>query len=189
MPSATRTLSTAEERRASILEAAIPAFAAGGYHATATAGIARDAGISQAYLFRLYPTKLELFIAVCGTARKRMVAAFSDAAARARAGGLDPIHEIGCAYIDLVHADPDVLRIQLHAQAAATEEPEIGISVRRTFAELVELVRAETGAGDERLQQFFAAGMLINVMTAIGADQVDEPWARALVTKADPDGD
>ena len=42
-------------------------FAIGGYNGTSTEAIAREAGISQPYLFRLFRTKKELFIA-CRTA-------------------------------------------------------------------------------------------------------------------------
>jgi AcrR family transcriptional regulator len=55
---------TAGERRERVLEAALTAFAAGGLDGTSTQDIARRAGISQAYLFRLFPTKKALFLAV-----------------------------------------------------------------------------------------------------------------------------
>ena len=70
---ATRTLSTAEERRVVLVEAAIPVFAEHGFRAASTIQIAKAAGISQAYLFRLFPTKADLFLAVCEKARERML--------------------------------------------------------------------------------------------------------------------
>ena len=74
--------------------------------------IAKAAGISQAYLFRLFPTKPELFVAVCGVTRERMLSAFRGAAARARAAGRDPLEEMGQAYGELLERDRDVLLIQ-----------------------------------------------------------------------------
>ena len=59
----TRTRSTAQERRAELLAAALSEFAVGGLHGTSTEAIARRAGISHAYLFRLFGTKKQLFIA------------------------------------------------------------------------------------------------------------------------------
>ena len=60
-PTATRM--TADERREAILEAARGEFASTGFHGTSTETIAERAGISQPYLFRLFGTKKELFIA------------------------------------------------------------------------------------------------------------------------------
>jgi AcrR family transcriptional regulator len=48
---------SAEERREEIVRIAIEHFALGGYNGTSTEAIARDAGISQPYLFRLFRTK------------------------------------------------------------------------------------------------------------------------------------
>src|SRR5580704_10052624 len=54
---------TAPERREQILEAAVAVFAERGYEGASTDVIARMAGISQPYLFRLFGTKRELIIA------------------------------------------------------------------------------------------------------------------------------
>ena len=54
---------SAEERREAILEAARLEFASTGFHGTSTETIAERAGISQPYLFRLFGTKKELFVA------------------------------------------------------------------------------------------------------------------------------
>ena len=178
-----RTLSTAEERREVLVDAAVRVFAQRGFHATPTTQIAAAAGISQAYLFRLFPTKVELFVAAVDRSRDRMLATF--AAAAADRGELEPLDAMGQAYAELVAADRDVLRIQLHSHVAATTEPAVEVAARRCFAELHELVARLSGAGDEELKTWFAYGMLINVMTAIGADELDAPWAQALTARHD----
>ena len=60
---ATKTRKSAEERREEIVSAAFEHFAQSGYNGASTDAIARDAGISQPYLFRLFRTKRELFLA------------------------------------------------------------------------------------------------------------------------------
>jgi AcrR family transcriptional regulator len=181
----TRKLSTAEERRESVLAAAMPVFAERGYHAAPTLDIAKAAGISQAYLFRLFPTKPELFAAVTGVARERMLAAFREAAAKARAERLDPLETMGMAYDDLLRSDRDTLLVQLHSQVAAAGEPLIRDAMRRCFDDIYELVARESGAGPEALRAWFAHGMLCNVMAAIDAEHLDAPWARALSGSGD----
>jgi AcrR family transcriptional regulator len=96
-PRTGRRLSTAEERRESVLEAAIPVFAEHGYHAASTMEIAKRAGISQAYVFRLFPTKSELFVAAYGLASERMATTFREAAAEARRLGRAPLEVMGDA--------------------------------------------------------------------------------------------
>jgi AcrR family transcriptional regulator len=175
----TRTLSTADERRESILQAAERIFARRGLHGTPTMEIANEAGISQAYLFRLFPTKIELFVALAQRCNDRIYQAFADAAAEAKAAGdPDVMHAMGHAYVGLL-ADRNLLLNQLHAHAAS-DHPEIRAQMRRGFARLVELVESETGADPKDIQVFFAHGMLINVLTAMGAEDVDEHWADVL---------
>jgi AcrR family transcriptional regulator len=186
-PATTRRLSTAEERREAVLEAAVPLFATTGLHGTPTAGIAQAAGISHAYLFRLFPTKTDLFLAVSERIFARTRARFAEAAAEARARGAqgDEVFEaMGHAYMELLE-DPAVLLGMLNAHAVANSEPKIREAVRACFADLVELVRRETGAPDEEVQRFFAKGMLLNVLAAMRADEVDAPWARVLTAHPD----
>ena len=55
---------SAEERRDEVVAAAVTEFSQGGLAGTSTEAIARRAGVSQPYLFQLFGTKKELFIAV-----------------------------------------------------------------------------------------------------------------------------
>jgi AcrR family transcriptional regulator len=175
-----RKLSTADERRESVLEAAIPVFAVHGYHAASTMEIAKRAGISQAYVFRLFPTKAELFVAAYNVASERMATTFREAAAESRRQGLEPLEVMGRAYGELLERDRDVLLMQLHSQVAAASEPLIRDAVRRCFETLYELVGRESGAGPDELRGWFAHGMLCNAMAAIDADRLDDDWATAL---------
>ncbi len=174
-----RTLSTAQERREEILHAAERVFAARGLHGTPTMEIAKAAGISQAYLFRLFPTKAELFMALVERCNARVLHTFEEAAAAARVAGEPVMTAMGMAYIGLL-ADRDLLLNQLNAHAAC-DDPAIRDQMRRGFAQLVELVERETGAGAEEVRTFFAHGMLLNVLAAMQAEDVDEHWAHVLL--------
>ena len=59
----TTTRQTAEVRREAVLEAAAAEFSRKGLHGASTDAIAKAAGISQPYLFRLFGTKKELYFA------------------------------------------------------------------------------------------------------------------------------
>jgi AcrR family transcriptional regulator len=178
-PSATRTLSTAEDRREAVIAAAMPVVASRGIHGTPTAEIAKQAGISHAYLFRLFPTKSDLAIAVVERANKRVYDAFDAAAAAAGPSGEEKLRAMGMAYSELL-ADRQLLLLQLHSHAAAAEDEAIRTAARKGFERLVELVERETGADPVLVGRFFATGMLMNVMAALDAGSVSEHWADVL---------
>src|SRR5437764_11164376 len=90
------TRSTAAARRDEVLDAALAEFAAAGFEGTSTEDIARRAGISQPYLFRLFGTKKELFKATVARCFHRTLASFQDAAEGLR--GEEALHAIGTRY-------------------------------------------------------------------------------------------
>src|SRR6266566_5253272 len=71
---------SAGERRETVLEAAVAEFALRGLAGTSTEDVARRAGISQPYLFRLFPTKKALFLALVERCYQRIEEAFAAAA-------------------------------------------------------------------------------------------------------------
>ena len=174
-----RTLSTAAERREAVLAAAQRVFGARGLHGTPTTEIARAAGISHAYLFRLFPTKTDLVVASVRACNDRILETFEAAARSARAEGRDPMEAMGVAYSGLL-ADRDLLLMQLHSFAASPSLPEVQEAARDCFARLVELVERYTDATPEEIRAFFGVGMLMNVMTAIDGAHSDEHWAQVL---------
>jgi len=175
----TRTLSTAEQRREELVDAAMRVFARHGA-AAPTTEIAKEAGISQAYLFRLFPTKEELFAAATRESSRRMMEAFRAAATQARTDGTDPLYAMGRAYDELLERDRDILLVQLYSRVAAGNLPLVRDAIQDCFKTVYDFVRRESGAPDEEIQAWFAHGMLCDVMAAIGADQLDQEWAKVL---------
>jgi AcrR family transcriptional regulator len=166
---------SAEVRREEILEAALVEFALRGLHGTSTEAIAERAGISQPYLFRLFGTKKELFLAAVERGFRRTLAAFQDAAASARPGE-NVFEAMGHAYVDLLQ-DRTMLMGQMQAYAAC-EDPDVREVVRREYAAIYRFVESISGGDHEAVRQFFKTGMLINVAAAMELDKLDEPWAR-----------
>ena len=173
------TRSTAEERREDVLEAALIEFAAGGMDGTSTDAIARRAGISQPYLFRLYPTKKALFIAAVDRTFGRVIDAFGKATVGL--SGMEAKEAMGEAYMVLLR-DQTFLQLQLHSYAAACGDEEVRAATRRGFSRLWDEVLVLTGMGPEMSRDFMAFGMLLNVASAMGvdADSPDELCVRLL---------
>jgi AcrR family transcriptional regulator len=175
---------TAGERRRSVVTAAVHEFAQKGYAGTSTEAIAARAGISQPYLFRLFPTKRDLFLATVDEAFDRVEVTFAHAGAGLE--GDEALSAMGLAYGALI-ADRDLLLLQLHAYAASSE-PEIAQLVRRRYAALARYVADSTGIDAESLRSFFAMGMLCNVVAALGLHEVAELWAGVDFVPGMPEG-
>jgi AcrR family transcriptional regulator len=176
---ATVTRQSAEERRESILNVAIVEFATKGLHGTSTEDIARRAGISQPYVFRLFGTKKKLFAEAC----RRCMREVRDAMATASEGlsGDAALDAMGAAYVQLLEADPNRLKLQMHMYAAS-DEPEIRGVAREGFGELVAFVERASGASPAAITTFFARGMLINVIAAMGIRDAGIDWADRLIS-------
>src|SRR5437588_5357504 len=104
----TRERKSAEERREEILEAAVVEFAERGLHGASTEEIARRAGISQPYVFRLFGTKKELFKATVARCLRQTLELFQRAAEGKR--GREALDAIGQAYMDEFLSDRTKLR-------------------------------------------------------------------------------
>jgi len=165
---------SAAARRETVLEAALAEFAQGGLDGTSTEDVARRAGISQPYLFRLFPTKKALFLALVERCFIRVGGTFGTAAGDL--SGQDALAAMGDAYDQLL-ADRGLLLTQLQIYAAC-DDPEIRDATRRGFRDLWQLVERITGLPYEDVVLFFAMGMLMNVAAAMDLPAVDERWAR-----------
>jgi AcrR family transcriptional regulator len=167
---------SAEERREEILAVAIEHFAAGGYHGTSTEVIAKEAGISQPYLFRLFHTKRELFLACNDRACEKVLDAFRRAAATAPAG--ERLQAMGHAYVTELLPDRHAILMMMQGYAAVSD-PEIQEHVRERYGDVVSEVAELSGAEPDEVWRFFATGMLLNLVAALDLEHSDHPVFRA----------
>ena len=155
-----------------VLEAAVPEFAAHGLAGTSTEDVARRAGISQPYLFRLFPTKKTLFLALVERCFRRIEGAFTAAAGDLT--GDDAITAMAEEYERLLD-DRTLLLLQMQIYAACGD-PEIREAARTGYKHLWEMVERITGLPFQTVVDFFAVGMLMNVGAALDLPSVDERW-------------
>lgn len=169
---------SAEERREAIVAAAMGEFAAHGLAGASVDTIARRAGVSGPYVYQLFGTKKDLFLAVVRRAFARTQLAFEDAIRRMEAGeilGCDTaLGAMGVAYGRLL-ADRTLLLVQLQAYAACSD-PDVQAVVREEFGRLHRFVRRASGASPEDLHHFFAEGMLMNIGAAVQAPGEPLDW-------------
>lgn len=161
---------SAEDRRELVLQAAVRAFAHSGYAGTSTDAVAKEAGVSQPYVVRIFGSKLELFQAVFERVMEKIGEAF---AAELASAPFDPDNEddwarLGATYTALM-LDRDLLMVMMHGILAGST-PEIGAQARACMAK-VYTVLTSTGCTDERATEFIAQGMLLNAMLAMRAPE------------------
>jgi AcrR family transcriptional regulator len=173
---------SAGQRRETVICAAIAEFAAGGLHGTSTEAIARRVGVSQPYLFRLFPSKKAIFLAAGERCFERIEAAFRSAADGL--AGEDALHAMGKAYNELLD-DRQMLTLQLQLWAAACHDEEIQQASREHFRRLAALAEQLTGAGSLDLMQFFSTGMYLNVAAALDLPRAREQSEQLLAARFD----
>ena len=168
---------TADERREAVLQAAASEFSRKGLHGASTDAIAKAAGISQPYLFRLFGTKKELYLATTAKAMEETYQAF-ERASRGKSG-IEALHAMGDAYTGLIE---DRQRLQLMLQCfAGCEDDDVREGVRRVWRDLVELAERTSGEPPEVVSTFFAKGMLLNVLNAMQLFDDPTPWGDRLI--------
>jgi AcrR family transcriptional regulator len=188
----------AAERREALIEAAISEFARSGLHGTPVSRIAQRIGVAQPYVFSLFPTKRDLFLAAVERCFDRVDATFAQAAAEfqqdsaaapgeARSDKAGPGEHandsgiqdlLGQQAIELLMKDREVVMLQLQSYAACDDDV-IREHVRARWAQLAAHVQQLTGANATDLSEFFSWGMWYTVMIAIGASGIDELFALA----------
>ncbi|MFJ3722136.1 TetR/AcrR family transcriptional regulator [Streptomyces sp. NPDC090045] len=170
---------SADERRESVIRAAMHEFARGGYYGTSTEAIAKRVGVSQPYLFRLFPNKPAIFLAAAERCMRDTRAVFAEAAEGLH--GEEATLAMANAYSRLIAEDPDKLQMQLQmyvtvAAAEAAGDHELGEIVRKGWMELWDTVHVPFGGDVGETTTFMAYGMLINTLAAMGFPPEHRVW-------------
>jgi AcrR family transcriptional regulator len=170
---------SAEERRESVIRAATTEFARGGYHGTSTEAIARRVGVSQPYLFRLFPGKKAIFLAAAERCVEDTIRTFAEASEGLE--GEEALHAMGEAYTKVIEERPErlMMQMQMYVAVRAAEEEgdhEFGESVRAGWMRLWDTVHLPLGADAGETTMFMAYGMLINCLTAMGFPPEHRVW-------------
>lgn len=158
-------------------------FAQRGYEGGSTERIARAAGISQPYVFRLFGSKLQLFLAAIERCMDETLEMFEQAAEGLR--GEAAMEAVGRAYVSAITTNPTQLQLQLVAYAACDIE-EVRAVTRLGFGRLVRFAESLGDVTPERVARFFAKGMLLNVVTAMQLTDDPTDWGTRLMEACTP---
>ncbi|MEU8585594.1 helix-turn-helix domain-containing protein [Streptomyces sp. NPDC048664] len=171
---------SAEDRRESVVRAAVAEFSRRGYHGTSTEAIARRVGVSQPYLFRLFPSKKAIFAAASLRCVEDTCRVFAEASKGLE--GEEALHAMANAYTRLIAEHPETLQMQMQtyltvAAVEAEGDSEFGETVRTAWMELWDTVHLPLGADVNETTTFMAYGMLINTLVAMGFPAGHRVWS------------
>jgi AcrR family transcriptional regulator len=167
----------AAERREELISAAVHEFAHGGLYGTPVERIARRVGVAQPYVFSLFGSKRELFLAAVERCFDNTTEVFRQAGEQAPPP--QRLERMGKAYVELLKSR-ETLMMQMQAYAACGD-PEVRTVVRRRYGQLVRFIEELSGAEPEAIRGWFATGMLLNVLAAADLDAHPEDWANRLL--------
>ncbi|MFE3495044.1 TetR/AcrR family transcriptional regulator [Streptomyces sp. NPDC059175] len=170
---------SAEDRRESVVRAAMSEFAHGGYSGTSTEAIAKRVGVSQPYLFRLFPGKRAIFLSAVERCMAEMCQVFEEASRGLE--GEEALHAMAAAYTRIIDEQPERLMMQMQtyvavAAAEAAGDHEFGETVRAAWMRLWETVHLSLGADVDETTVFMAYGMLINTLVSMGFPAGHRVW-------------
>ena len=168
-------------RREQLLEIALEQFLARDYEDVSVDEIAKLAGVSHGLVFQYFGSKKDLYIASVRRCYRRTLEVMQAASEGLR--GEAALDAMGEAYAVLLSTDPVMLQAQLQSYAAALDDEDVRRAVREGYGDLYTYVERVSSASSTELADFFAKGMLLNVVGAMGLHDEPEPelWAARLM--------
>jgi AcrR family transcriptional regulator len=175
---------SAADRRELAVRAAMAEFAHGGYDGTSTWTIARRVGVSQPYMFRLFPSKHALFLAAAERCFDDIEDVLRDAAGGLRGG--DAMAAMAEACARLPQDAPTLPHLQLKIYAIAVRDEDVRRLGGVRWARLWRVISDLSGEPPEEITRFLATALLLNVQAAFGAPagpdlpHATDEWAKNL---------
>jgi AcrR family transcriptional regulator len=183
MKTATAPRQTAEARRVAVLDAATHEFGLRGLHGASTEDIARAAGISQPYLFRLFGSKKDLYLAASQRCINDLYTVFAKAAEGQT--GVAVLQAMGNVYTEIMQ-DRDRLMLMLKSWTSC-DDPDIARMTRSAWRDLVDLAERASGEPAAVVSRFFGDGMLMTIFMSLNLVDDPEPWATRLMNACKDD--
>lgn len=155
----------ANERKVLMLEAAIRVFARVGYAAATTDSIAREAGVSQAYVVRFFRSKETLFEEAATHVVEQLCRRFAEAPVAADATDVERRELLGDMYAEIVkdhHTFMMIMRLFMMGS-----DPRFGQLSRDSFARVYRVLREDVGMDAEQARLFLSHGLLMNLVLSL----------------------
>lgn len=186
----------AAERRRLILEGASSVFATSSYAKADTAELAAAAGVKPSALYRYFPSKRNLYLAVLEEASPRLLQIWERAFAEA-GDPLQGIWDVGMAYYDHATGRAPMMRLWFQALSEA-DDPDVRAAVGETLTGAVDVITANIEDGKARglvkpgvdarvaAWHFMGIGLMFDLLSVLGLPgELDrataENWGRFFI--------
>ena len=106
----------AKERRRQILRCAVKVFARSNFQVARVADIAAEAGISEAAVYKYFPSKKSIYLEILRHMSDRIITFWQEEVDREE-DALDALENMGFTYYNRMNRRPDEVRVQFQAIA------------------------------------------------------------------------
>ncbi len=160
-----------EDKKESIIESAMSIFAERGYYKATTAMVAKEAGVTQPYIFHFFENKEELFKAVIDRAFSRIYDTFSEVEAPAD----QLIETLGKEFDLIIQTNRD--EVLMVMQAYTVSEVGIREHVRKLYHTIFEsltlkMERSGLPQAKEAAARFIGTGLLITLAEVLNLPEL-----------------
>jgi TetR/AcrR family transcriptional regulator len=171
----------ADERRAQILKSAVKVFGRSNYRAATVADVASEAGISEALIYKFFPSKKAIFLEILHHMSDRIVSLWQAEQDREQ-DALIALRNMGTKYYSRMIEHPDELRAQFQAISEVSDEA-IAERLREDHESYMRSIRRVIRRGIRQgtirkdldvtsvVFLFDGVGILMNVMKLLGFDR------------------
>jgi len=158
---------SAEKRREQILECSIKVLAESNYQKARVADIAELVGISEAAIYKYFPTKKHLFLAVLEHMSDRLISSLS-AVVETETDTLEALRKAAAAFADPNVNPPDHVRIRSKA-IAEVDDQEIASRLQNDHLRFTLLLRVivETGVQQGKLRSDIGVDTIMLLLDAV----------------------
>lgn len=154
-----------DERRATLLAAALEVFTASGYHAAAMDEIADQANVSKPVLYQHFPSKLDLYLAVLDIHCEYLVKDIRAAVASSQDNSERVLATVN-AYFDYINREGEAFRLLFESDM--TVEPQVHERLSKMTYDCAsafsDAITTETGISQESAMML-AVGLIGTVQT------------------------
>jgi AcrR family transcriptional regulator len=161
--------STAPRRRSDAIDIGMRVFAEHGLTTASVQKVADTMGVSQPYVFRLFGSKRDFFLACVDEMEARIRQVLQQAAADSAA---DPLPAMRAGF-RLMIADGVLTGLWLQACAAARSDEVVAARCRTVIGNILTESERLSAAGPQEVRGALALGALIVMLQALGVDLSD----------------
>lgn len=158
----------AEERRKQILKCAIRVFARSNYRKTRVADIAAEAGISEAMIYKHFPSKKSIFIEILHEMSERMISRLREKG-NEEEKALEAIRNMAKTFYNLILNHPYEVKVQFQA-ISEIDDKEIADRLHKDHEDYMHFIRSviERGIQQGTVRKDLDVDTLVLLLDGVG---------------------